>query len=155
MKTPDDTNPATWHRFFAAAANNAAWTLAEMPTGELDANALLDAAHAAAWHWQHIGNELNRMRAYTLLALAHARAGLGPSALAYADAMRGYFLAREGTPDWEIAMVHVVHAHAAAASGDEAQHAASYAEGLRALAAIAGERDRDVVKGVLAHVPAP
>jgi hypothetical protein len=155
VNAPDPTHPGTWHRFFAASANNAAWTLAEMPASELDAKALLDAAHAAAWHWQHVGNELNRMRACKLLALAHARAGLGTSALAYAETMRDFFLSREGTPDWEIAMTHFVHACAAAAAGDHAQHAASYAEGMRALAAIADEQDRDVVKTVLAHVPAP
>jgi hypothetical protein len=155
MKAPADSSPQTWHRFFAASANNMAWTLAELPADELDANALLDAAHAAAWHWQHAGSEINRMRSHTLLALAHARAGLGTTALAYADEIRTYFLKREGTPDWEIAITHVVHACAAAAAGDKAQHAVSYAEGARALAAIARDEDRDVVKRVLAHVPPP
>ena len=155
MRTPEDTSPETWHRFFAASANNAAWTLAELPAAELDPKALLDAAHAAAWHWQHIGSDLNRMRARTLLALAHARAGLGATALAYADDVRSFFLARQGTPDWEIAMVHVIHAYAAAAARDATQHAASYAEGTRALAAIARDEDREVVKRVLAYVPMP
>lgn len=155
MRTPEGTSPETWHRFFGASANNAAWTLAELPADELGPKALLDAAHAAAWHWQHIGNELHCMRACTLLALAHARAGLGATALAYAGEMRAYFIGRPTTPDWEIAMTHVVHAYAAAAADDKAQHAASYAEGLRALAAIARDEDRDIVKRVLAHVPAP
>ena len=155
MKPPADAHPEAWHRFFAASANNAAWTLAELPAAELDPTALLAAAHAAAWHWEHVGSELHRMRACTLLALAHARAGLGATALAYADEMRAFFLAREATPDWEIAMVHVAHAHAAAAARDTALHAALYAEGVRALAAVADDQDREVVKRVLAHVPAP
>jgi hypothetical protein len=155
MRTPEDTRPETWHRFFAASANNTAWTLAELPADELDPNALLDAAHAAAWHWQEVGTELHRMRARMLLALAHARAGLGASALAHSAETRAYLLQREGTADWEIALAHLVHAHAASAAGDAAQHAASYAEGLRALATIGREEDRDVVKRVLANVPAP
>src|SRR4051794_37754906 len=155
MKAPEDARPEPWHRFFAASANNTAWTLAELPADELDAGALLDAAHAAAWHWEKVGTELHRMRARTLVALAHARAGLGASALAQADDARTYLLQREGTADWEIALTHFVHAHAASAAGDAARHAASYAEGLRALAAIGREDDRDVVKRVLANVPVP
>ena len=155
MRTPQDASPETWHRFFAASANNVAWTLAEMPAGELDPRALLDAAHAAAWHWERVGTELHRMRARALLALAHARAGLGATALDYADETCAYFLGRDGTPDWEIAMTHVVRAAAAAAAGDGATHAAAYAEGMRALAAIARDEDRAIVERVLACVPAP
>jgi len=155
MNHPKDTHPETWHRFFAASANNLAWSLAEMPAGGFDPRELLDAAHAAAWHWQHAGAELNRMRALTLLALAHARAGLGTTALAYAEEARAYFLARPGTPDWEIAIIHVVHACAASAAGAVAKHADSYAEGTRAFAAIVRDEDREVVQRVLRHVPAP
>src|SRR5690349_17658160 len=112
MKSPADTDPAHWHRFFAAYANNAAWTLAEMPAAEFDAQALLDAAHAAAWHWQHVGNEVNRMRARMLLALAHARAGLGTTALAYVDEVRAHFATRADVADMENAFGHVIHAYA-------------------------------------------
>lgn len=155
MKSPDDSRPETWHRFFAASANNAAWTLAELPAGELDPQALLDAAHAAAWHWRHVGSELNRMRASTLLALAHARAGLGTTALAYADETRAYFLEKSNTPDWEVAMVNAVHAYAASAAGANEKHASSYAEAARAFAAIASDEDLGVVERVLRHVPRP
>src|SRR5262245_21827739 len=86
--SPDDLKPTSWHRFFAAAANNRAWELAELQAREVDIRELLNAAHAAAWHWQAVGNELNRMRALMLLAQAHAMAGLGTSALAYANEMR-------------------------------------------------------------------
>jgi len=155
MKTPADTDPAHWHRFFGASANNAAWTLAESPAGEFDPFDLLDAAHAAAWHWAHIGNEQNRRRARTLLALAHARAGLGTSALAYADEGRALIVAHPEAPDWEIAMAHAIHAYAAAAAGMHDAHARSYAEAKRAFDAIARSEDRDVVDGVLRHVPVP
>ncbi|HEY3564173.1 MAG TPA: hypothetical protein VGL96_04150, partial [Casimicrobiaceae bacterium] len=88
MKSPEGIDPESWHRFFGSTANNRAWTLAEMPSHEVDRDELLNAAHAAAWHWQQIGTELHRMRACMLLAQAHARAGLGSSALAYAERMR-------------------------------------------------------------------
>ena len=155
MRTPADTDPAHWHRFFGAYANNSAWTLAEMPAAELDAQALLDAAHAAAWHWQHVGNEVNRMRARMLLALAHARAGLGTTALAYLDEVRAWFATRSDVAEMEIAFAHVIDAYAAFAAGDRDKHATSYAEAGRACAAIASADDREVVERVFVHVPTP
>jgi hypothetical protein len=155
MKSPADTDPAHWHRFFAASANNGAWTLAELPAAELDARALLDAAHAAAWHWLQVGNALNQARARMLLALAHARAGLGTTALAYMDEVRGFFATRPDVADLETAFIHTIHAYAAFAAGDREKHASAYAEATRAHAAIANPDDRDVLQRVLVHVPAP
>lgn len=155
MKSPEDTKPESWHRFFGASANNAAWTLAELPAAEVNPRDLLNAAHAAAWHWQLVGSELNRMRALMLLAEAHAQAGLGTTALAYADEMRAYFLGVPSTPDWEVAFVHVVHAHAAWAAKAKERHAQSYAQAVQAVAAIANEEDRAIVQRVFRHVPGP
>jgi hypothetical protein len=155
MKAPQDLEPQSWHRFFGSTANNRAWTLAELPAQEVDRDELLDAAHAAAWHWHRIGTELHRMRACMLLAQAHAQAGLGSSAFAYAERMRRYFLATPNTPDWEVAFVHVVHAHAAAAVGAMQQHAESYANAQAAVRAIADDEDRAIVDRVFRHVPHP
>ena len=153
MTSPTDTNSESWHRFFGANANNAAWALAELHASEVDCLQLLNAAHAAAWHWQHIGTELNRMRALMLLAEAHARAGLGTTALAFAEEMRTYFLAAPGTPDWERAFAYIVHAHAAWAAGSTDEHARSYANAVDAVAAIADEEDRKIVQRVFRHLP--
>jgi hypothetical protein len=155
MKPPADPDPAHWHRFFGVGANNTAWTLAEAPAGELDPQALLDAAHAAAWHWAQIGNEQNLRRARTLLALAHARAGLGQSALEYASEVRGFVTTHPEAPDWEVAMAHAIHAHAAAAAGQQQEHAASYAQAKRAIDSVAGDEDRKVVERVFRNVPVP
>jgi hypothetical protein len=154
MKSPEDTKPESRHRFYGAIANNAAWALAEVPTDAMNRE-LLDAAHAAAWHWRHVGTELNRMRALMLLALAHAQARLGATALTYAEEVRTYFLANPGTPDWEIAFTHVIHGYAAWAAGAKESHARSYALGARAIAAIANDGDRDIVQRVFRHVPTP
>ena len=155
MKSPQDANPESWHRFFAASANNTAWTLAELAAGEVNQRELLDAAHAAAWHWRHVGTELNQMRALMLLAQVHAMVGLGTTALAYADEVRAYFTAGPDTPDWEIAFTHVVHAHAAWAADARELHARSYAIGEQAIAAIANDEDRDIVQRVFRNVPTP
>ena len=154
-RSPEDIKPESWHRFFASTANNRAWDLAELSASEVDLRELLNAAHAAAWHWQAIGNELHRKRALMLLAQAHAMAGLGSSALAYADEVRNYFLAKPDVPDWELAFVHTVHAHAASAAGSAQQHAESYAQAVKTLQSIADEKDRNIVERVFRHVPTP
>jgi hypothetical protein len=155
MKSPTDTDPASWHRFFGATANNAAWALAELPASQVDRRQLLNAAHAAAWHWEQIGTELNGMRALMLLAQAHGQAGLGTSALAFAEEMRSYFLAAADTPDWERAFAHIVHARAAWAAGAKDEHARSYAKAVDAVAAIADPEDKEIVQRVFRHLPLP
>lgn len=154
-KTPEDTRPESWHRFFAATANNQAWALAELPVEQADPLALLNAAHASAWHWQVAGNELNHQRALMLLAQAHAVAGLGSSALLYAERMRAYFLAAPSTPDWELAFTHAIHAHAAHAAGRTDLHRSSHASAVSALAAIADAEDRAIVERLFQQVPRP
>jgi hypothetical protein len=154
-KPPDDTKPESWQRFFASSANNVAWQLAELPATDVDVRQLLNAAHAAAWHWESAGNELNQMRALMLLAQAHALAGLGTTALRFADRMRSYFLATQDTPDWEIAFVHVIHAHAACVAGAAGQHASSFAEATRAVGEVADAEDRELVQRIFRQVPAP
>jgi len=85
-----------WHRRFAAASNNRAWDLSVQGRNVAEDQEMLNAAHASAWHWTKVGTELNCMRATMLLAEVHALLGFGQSALAYAEKMRTYFLARLG-----------------------------------------------------------
>ena len=155
VKPPEDATPERWHRFFGSTANNRAWELAELAAQDIDPREMLDAAHAAAWHWGQVGTELNRMRALMLVALTHAKVGLGATALACADEMRTYFLGQSATPDWEVAFTHLVHAHAASAAGAEDQHARSYGQAVQAIAAIVDEEDRAIVLRVFRHVPQP
>ena len=115
---------------------------------------MLNAAHASAWHWTKVGTELNRMRAVLLLAEVHALLGFGQSALAYAEEMRTYFLGVQ-SPDWEVAFVHVVHAHAASAAGDAEKHRTSYGLAAAAIDAISSEVERGIVAGTFSHVPKP
>ena len=63
QNTPQDTQPESWQRFFASSANNLAWQLAEDYADPTNAIALLNAAHASAFHWRALGTELNQMRA--------------------------------------------------------------------------------------------
>ena len=126
--SPDEAPPPEWHQRFAASCNNRAWDLATQARSKAQDREMLDAAHASAWHWSQIGTELHRMRAQLLVAEVHALLGMGPSAYVLADEAREYFLSRE-TPDWEVALTHAVHAHAAYAELME-MHAACEAHAL-------------------------
>lgn len=143
-----------WHRRFAAAANNRAWELSEQTRSSAEDQEMLNAAHASAWHWTKEGTELNRMRAIMLLAEVHALLGFGRSALAYAEEMRTYFLGVQ-LPDWELAFVHGVYAHAASAAGETENHRTSYGLAVAALGAISNEKERGIVAGTFSHVPRP
>lgn len=152
---PDPDPELTWHRRFAMQCNNRAWALSVMArTPEQDAE-MLSAAHASAWHWGQIGTELQRMRAAMLLAEVHALLGHGATALALAGPMRDYFVGAAGTPDWELAFAHGIHAHAAARAGDARSHAGSHAAAQAALAVISDPEDRAIVEQTFAHIPAP
>ena len=155
---PEDTTPASWHRYFAIESNNRAWDLTEKRTRTSEETIeMSNAAHAAAWHWSLIGDESNRMRARTLLALVHTLAGSGESALRLAEEVRSYFAARE-TDDWETALVHSIHAYAAARVGDAEAHRGSYEAAQRALAAAHEESDpdeREIVLQTFSQVPPP
>ena len=151
---PEDNDTNSWHRYFAMECNNRAWQLAvQSRTGEEDLE-MLNAAHAAALHWQVIGTEMNTMRATILLAEVQALLGFGVSAFRYAEDMRHYFLDGD-TPDWEIAFTHAIHAHAAAVAGEVDHHRASYHAARQAIDAIVDDEDRAIVLQTFDQVPAP
>ena len=154
-RTPTDTQPETWHRHFAAQANNRAWDLAESRTDASRDAEMLTAAHAAAWHWDAVGTELHRMRAMMLLALVNALAGHGATAWQQAETVHTFLLGQSETPDWERAFVHAIHALAAAAAGRGDAHRASWEQARLSIAAIADDEDRAIVLKTWAQVPAP
>lgn len=154
-RLPTDSDPANWHRHFAAQANNRAWDLAESRTDASFDAEMLAAAHAAAWHWDAVGTELHRMRALMLLALVNALAGHGQTAWQQAETVRAFFLGQGETPDWEQAFVHAIHALAAAVAGRVDAHRASWEQARLSIAAIADDQDRAIVLKTWAQVPAP
>jgi hypothetical protein len=156
MKLPTELDPAAWHRHFAMEANNRAWSLAELPQRDAAAEReMLDVAHASAWHWAAIGNELHRMRYTMLLAQVHALVGDGERAIVYATPMRDFFVARDDTPDWELAFAHAIYANAARVAGQRDAYIAAYAQAAQALDAIADTQDREIVARTFRQVPAP
>jgi len=144
-----------WHKKLAMQCNNRAWALAERARSDAENREMLTAAHTSAFHWALIGTELHRMRATMLLAEVHALLGHGATALALATQMRDFFLARDDTPDWEVAFTHAIYAHSAHAAGDLAAHRAAYQDAVAAIAAIADQEDCDIVARTFGHVPVP
>jgi hypothetical protein len=155
LKPPDNSDLSAWHLYFAKVANNRAWQLSVESRDAAGDREMLDAAHASAWHWQIVGTEVHRMRSAMLLAEVHAALGHGAAAMRYAGTMRDYFLNKPDTPDWEIAFAHLVHAHAAHAAGNLAEHRRAYEKAARAVEAIAEGEDRDIVLASFRHVPVP
>lgn len=151
---PQEPDTASWHGRFAVECNNKAWDLAGGTRAPDEDDEMLHAAHAAAFHWHQVGEELNRMRAKMLLAQVHALLGMNPSALQYAEEMQSYFLDRD-TPDWEIALAHAIYAHAAHVAGDSTAHARAYRDALQALEAIADADDQMLVQITFDQVPPP
>ena len=151
---PENTDSDLWHKYFAMDSNNQAWTLMEKNRSAEENHELLVLAHASFWHWNTIGPELNRMRAKMLLAEAYALTGHGSFSIQLADEILIYFQNRE-TPDWEIAFVLSVHAHAAYASGNEILHRSSYAKATAALDMIKDPIDRSIVEKTFCQIPIP
>ena len=144
-----------WHREVAMQCNNRAWALSVRPRSPEEDREMLDAAHASAWHWALVGTELNRMRAMMLLAEVHALLGHGATSLGFAAGMRAFFLAKQDTPDWELAFTHAIYAHCAHAAGETELYETAYQEAARALAAVADEEDRKIVAQTFEQVPPP
>lgn len=153
--TPDSTAVADWHRYFAIEANNRAWGLAAGERTSDQDREMLDCAHAAAYHWNAIGTELNRMRALTLLGQAHALLGHGETAVGYAQTVLDYFDGRDDTPDWERALVYAIVALAASAASQTKLHAEMFERARASVEAIADPEDRQIVLETFDQVPVP
>jgi hypothetical protein len=150
---PDEL--AKSHRWHAVECNNRAWQLADQAHRSPAEDAeLLDAAHAAAFHWRLVGNELNMVRAQMLLAHAHAAVKSGVLAQQYAFQSHAYFICHE-TADWELAFSHAIVAHAAWAAGDAAAHRDHYQQAARLGEKIADAEEKEIFFGTFKTIPKP
>jgi hypothetical protein len=115
---------------------------------------MLNAAHAAAFHWAKVGTELHQARARMLLGQVHAALGHGQIAQVYAQQSCDYLVAHD-PPDWEIAFAHAILAHAAFAAGDPALHRLHHAEAHALGQAIADAEDKEIFFRTFNVIPAP
>lgn len=151
--TPEQLNQA--QRWFAVECNNRAWSLAaQVERTPAEAQEMLYAAYAAAFHWSKIGQPINGARADVTLAHVHALLGHRDLAQQYAQRCLTFFEHNEGE-DWDIAFAHAELAHAAAVNGERKLHAQHYAAAQARGAAIQDEEDRQIFLAELARIPPP
>ena len=150
--TPEET--ALWQRRLASQANNRAWTLAEAGsrTQEEDEE-MLQAAHAAMYFWNIVGNEKHRAHAAQLVAHVYALLNLGRPAAHYLAKSELVFDSgnAEGS---EAAFAHAIASNVAAANKDAAAHRLHYGKAF-ALAASLGAEDRKILEATLRILPKP
>jgi hypothetical protein len=151
---PNEEDLRKWHRWFAVECNNDAWRLSEAASRSAAEDAeMLNAAHAAAFHWNQVGTELNVALAETLLGHVHALLGHGELAMRYAQSSFDFVTLRD-SPDWEVAFAHAILAHAAFAAGDGDTHARHYAL-AKETAERLGDEDRNIFDATFRQVPIP
>jgi hypothetical protein len=152
---PSEEDVKTWHRRFAADANNRAWAPSEKPTPTSDERSeMIQAAYAAAHHWSKIGSATQIARADLLLGRAHAVLGNGPLAMRYARAAFDSNCSRDSAP-WELAFAHAVLANAAGVTGDRDLHARHYAEAKALGEQLPDAEDRAIFAATFTLVPVP
>jgi hypothetical protein len=151
--TPDEIAKA--HRWFAVECNNRGWDLASQASRTpAEAQEMVFAAHAAAFHWAKVGAPLNFMRADLLLAHAHALTGSPAEALRYAERVL-LFCQTNPCEDWDVAFAYAAMALAAFAGGDRARHRKFYALAAAQGPAIKDREDREVFLAEFARLPRP
>ncbi|MCU0878132.1 MAG: hypothetical protein MUF06_10135 [Pirellulaceae bacterium] len=146
MSTPP-FDLAQAHRWFAIECNNEAWDLVEKSARTpQETQRMISLAHAAALHWDAVGNSLNRERAENLLAAVYSAAGEAGPAVRHAERCLTLNLenAAEATPfDRAAAVGCAAQAHALAGNLTEADRLATLAT---AAAAELPPDDRAVIE---------
>jgi hypothetical protein len=154
--TPSDLTEARmpeFHRREAVATNQRTWELLAKDGRTPDDDvALLNAAHASAYHWRVIGSPVNWQRADWLLARVYCALGWGEQAMVFAR--RCLLLTeQEGLEGFDRAYAFEAIARASAAVGD-AKRAVGYHEQARLLGeAIEDPEDRAIFEADLAAEP--
>ena len=151
--TPEEL--ALWQRRLASQANNHAWSLSEQSVrSPVEDEQMLQAAHAAMYFWNIVGNENNKAHAAQLLAHAYAKLNLPHPASHYLAKSESVLLAERAEP-WERALANAVAANVAAAKRDDASHRKHYEMAVAQVAALPDEEDRAILNATIRVLPVP
>ena len=152
---PTAEETALWQRRLAAQANNRAWRLSESTSRSAQEDEeMLQAAHAGMYLWKLVGNAGNRAHAALLLAHVYALLKLPGPADHFFRQCEPFFFGQSCEP-WERACAFAVKASVAAAARRSEEHASSYREAERLIAALADPQDREILDATLRVVPKP
>ncbi|RVT47482.1 hypothetical protein [Rubrivivax albus] len=152
---PSPEDVALWQRRLASQANNRAWSLSEQQsrTSEEDEE-MLQAAHAAMYFWNIVGNANNKAHAAQLLAHVYASLKL-PNPAAHYLAKSQPILMAEAAEPWERALAHAVAANVASAAGQAAKHAEHYRFAVEQVAALPDAEERAILEATVRVLPVP
>ena len=144
-----------WQRRLAGQANNRAWSLTEQQsrTPQEDEE-MLQAAHAAMYFWNIVGNANNKAHAAQLLAHAYATLKLPNPAAHYLAKSQAVFMAEAAEP-WERALAHAVAANVASARGQAAAHTEHYRRATEQVAALTDAEERAILEATIRVLPPP
>ncbi len=152
---PSAEDTALWQRRLASQANNRAWALSEQHSRTADEEEeMLQAAHAAMYFWNIVGNANNKAHAAQLLAHAYATLKLPNPASHYLAKSHPVFMAESAEP-WERALAHAVAANVAAARGQATEHAEHYRQATERVAALPDPEERAILEATLRVLPVP
>jgi hypothetical protein len=152
---PSPEDVALWQRRLASQANNRAWTLSEQQsrTPEEDEE-MLQAAHAAMYFWNIVGNANNKAHAAQLLAHAYASLKLPNPAAHYLARSQPVLMAEAAEP-WERALAHAVAANVASAAGQAGKHAEHYRMAVEQVAELPDAEERAILEATVRVLPVP
>jgi DNA-binding transcriptional MerR regulator len=146
------------HRQLGKNLFNLVWTLLERADRSTEeADEMVHAAHASAWHWSRGGGTLaNAARGEWQVSRVYATLGRGEPALVHAR--RALELAEAAAKagvadDWDLAAALEGLARAQAVAGDRAAAVETRAKARRALADVADPEDRQLIEQDLETTP--
>jgi hypothetical protein len=152
---PTPEEEALWQRRLASRANNHAWSLSEQSArSSQEDEQMLQAAHAAIYFWNIVGNESNKAHAAQLLAHVYAKLELPNQASHYLTKSEPVLHSINAKP-WERALANAVAANVAAAKGDVASHREHYLKAVEQVAALPDPEERAILEATIRVLPVP
>ncbi|QDT31067.1 hypothetical protein [Thalassoglobus polymorphus] len=145
MTTPQ-FDVAAAHRWFAIECNNGSWDLVEAESRtETQIEEMLHLAHAARFHWQHAGTELNLLKADLLLATAYCIAKRPENGLVYASHARAHLNSIKDANPFDHACLAGASALAHQLAGQEQQAAQARNEFKQRLEEIDDSSEKELL----------
>ena len=137
--------PQLDHRQLGVDLYNATWKLLEQESRTPAADdAMLDSAHASAYHWSRAEGAAPVNAARSHWQISRVNSVLGRTEAAIHHAQRCLDLCTEnGIGDWDLASAYEALARAHRVAGNDAEYRRNLELGRDALAQIADEEDRE------------
>jgi hypothetical protein len=144
------------HRQFGVDLYNFTWTLLEKESRtSADGDAMLNAAHASAYHWSRApgaGPE-HAARSQWQISRVNAVLSRGDAAVYHAERCLEH-CTENGIGDWDLASAYEALARAHQVAGNDGEYRRNLELGREALAQIADEEDREHIANDLDELAA-